>query len=50
VAHIVEIQADGYELEFIKNNFTNIPHRLNSTTVIWVGNIAKFIICNLMTI
>ena len=44
--YVIEIQADGDELEYIKNNFTNIPYS-NKRVVNWKGDIAKFIVRNL---
>jgi hypothetical protein len=40
--------ADGGERKFIKDNFTGLPFRLNSTgPTIWRGDCARFIADNL---
>lgn len=43
---IVEIQADGDELEYIQSKFTNIPMSTNRV-INWYGDIAKFITNNM---
>jgi hypothetical protein len=43
---IEEIQADGHELDYIKNNFSGIP-MCNKRLVIWRGPFAEFIYWNL---
>lgn len=44
---IVRIQADGDELELIKNSFTNIPIPTKKRVVQWFGEMAQFIFANL---
>ncbi len=44
---VVAVTADGHELEYIKQNFTNIPMVANRTIVVWTGNLAQFISWNL---
>jgi hypothetical protein len=42
IADVVEVQADGHELEWIKKSFTNLPYheyRVNN----WFGDQAKMI-------
>lgn len=39
-----EVEADGAELEYIKQNFTGIPFANHKDTVIWRGEFARFII------
>jgi hypothetical protein len=46
-AKITEIQADGDELAFIQQSFSNIPMPLHRRVVRWYGEIARFIIVNL---
>jgi hypothetical protein len=41
------VQADGDELEFIKDNFTNLPYRKDSRIIIYQGDFARFILDNL---
>lgn len=43
---IYEIQADGDELEFIREKFTNIP-MTNCSTVRWHDDMARYIVDNL---
>lgn len=45
---VVEVQADGDELEFIKESFTNIPFSVRNH-IIWKGEFARFIAENLPT-
>ena len=42
---VIEIQADGDELNHIYDNFKGIPWS-NRRVVIWRGNVAQFIIDN----
>lgn len=44
---IISIYADGKELEFIKDNFVNIPCRIGASTATWRGEFARFIYDNL---
>lgn len=58
INNIIEIQADGHELEFIKDNFSswiptkkrgniqifNIPFSNSSRVIRWFGDIAKCIV------
>jgi hypothetical protein len=44
--NIIEVQADGDELEYIKNKFTNIPMSTNRV-INWYGDIARFIASNM---
>lgn len=41
--YVSEIQADGDELEFLKENFVNLPYPKNARVVIWHGDLAKTI-------
>lgn len=43
--NILSVQAADYELDFIKEHFTNIS-MTDSRSVIWVGEEAKFIFEN----
>ena len=44
--HVTEVQADGHELEHIRDNFMNLP-TANRRVVRWHGEMAKFIVGNL---
>ena len=44
---IIEIHADGDELEFIKNNFANLPMANHVRVVRWTGEHARFILGHL---
>ena len=43
----VRLQADGHELEAIRDQFTNIPIHRTSRVVRWSGEMAAFIAMNL---
>ncbi len=43
----LRIEATGEELEFIAENFNNIPHTDCETKQIWNANFARFIIENI---
>jgi hypothetical protein len=43
----IEIRADRGELEFIRDNFTNIPYALHRYVQVWRGEFARFILDNL---
>jgi hypothetical protein len=43
---VEEVQADGDELEYIRNNFTNLP-TATGRVARWFGETARFIIANL---
>lgn len=47
VKHIKEVQADGDELEYIKNNFSHMPVNVNRRVNRWFGEMARFIVANL---
>lgn len=40
---VVEIQADGHELEYIRQNFKNLPDATHKRVVSWKGDMAQFI-------
>lgn len=40
---VVEIQADGHELQYIRDNFRNLPDCPYLKLVTWKGNWAQFI-------
>lgn len=40
---VVEIQADGHELEYIRARFNNLPDCPNARVVTWTGDFAQFI-------
>lgn len=42
LATVIEVQADGDELDWVKSNITGIPFNKN-TVQSWYGDIAKFI-------
>lgn len=44
---VMEIQADGDELEYIKRNFTNVPFHNSRRVMYWFGEMAQFIFANL---
>lgn len=44
---VASIQADGDELEFLLDNFTNLPMAKNASIVSWFGDMAKFVIHNI---
>lgn len=43
VDSLVEVQADGHELEFLKENFKNLPYMEGTPCMRWFGDIAKTI-------
>lgn len=45
---VISIQADGHELEFIAKNFSNIPIPKTNSVVIWYGEMARFILSNIV--
>ncbi len=44
---VIEMQADGDELDHIRNLYSNIPFRDGKRAVRWYGEMAKFIVGNL---
>lgn len=44
---LVEVQADGDELDFISVQYSNIPMVARNRIVRWFGDDAKFIVANL---
>lgn len=40
---VVEIQADGHELQYIRDNFRNLPDAINQRVISWKGELAQFI-------
>lgn len=42
----VNVQLDGHELEYLLENFQNIPHSTTKRVQIWYGDIGKFIVEN----
>lgn len=44
---ILDVYADGYELERIMDTFRNIPTVLGRSGVTWRGSVAQFIFDNL---
>lgn len=44
---ITEVQASGEELEFIKDNFRNLPYVLFKKVQYWRGEMAEYIYLNL---
>ncbi len=44
---VIEIQAKGPELEYIKQNFVNVPFHVSRPTQTWYGEMAQFIFANL---
>lgn len=44
---VVEVQADGDELEYVINRFKNIPYPSHQRVVKWHGDLAKLIANNL---
>ncbi len=47
VPKVTEVQADGHELEYIYENFTDLPHLSNGRVVRWFGDHARFIAGNI---
>lgn len=45
-AEVKSIQADGDELEYIKNSFCNIPYHKTKRVQKWEDELARFIIRN----
>ena len=46
--HIIEsVQASGEELEYVYENFVNIPRHKSNDVVKWYGDFACFIVDNL---
>lgn len=46
-SHVTEVQADGDELTYIGERFTNLPVDRLGSVVRWFGDHAKFIVSNL---
>jgi phosphotransferase system HPr-like phosphotransfer protein len=44
---LVEVQADGNELEQILKQFKDLPHNPDRRVHIWYGDLAKTILANL---
>ena len=42
-SEVLQVTADGYELEWIKENFENIPYHKIKPIQTWTGDIAAFI-------
>lgn len=40
---VVEIQLDGDELNYVVNNFVNVPYSKTKRVQNWYGDLAKFI-------
>lgn len=40
---VVEVYADGHELEYVRENFKNLPDAPNKRGVVWRGDLAQFI-------
>jgi hypothetical protein len=47
IAAVIEVMADGHELEHLHKQFDNIPFRLNKRVNRWFGAHAQFIAANL---
>jgi hypothetical protein len=47
IAAVIEVMADGHELEHILKNFYNMPFRTAKRVNRWFGDHAKFIAANL---
>lgn len=45
--NVLEVFADGAELDFIKKIFRDLPYKENFCT--WLGDMARFICANLST-
>jgi hypothetical protein len=45
-SQLVEIQLDGDELEYLIENFVNIPYSRKARIQNWYGDMAKFIVEN----
>lgn len=43
ISNVTEIQADGDELEWIRDSFTGIPDYINARVLNWYDDDAKFI-------
>jgi len=48
-SEVLFIEADGEELDFIRNNFESIP-LAHSDKIRWVGEMATFIISNIASL
>jgi len=44
---VIDIQADGDELDYIHDFFTNLPSRPKARVVVWLAPFAQFIYDNL---
>jgi hypothetical protein len=44
---VTDVQADGDELDYIINNFPNLPYPKHKRVVRWDGDLAKLIAYNL---
>jgi hypothetical protein len=45
--HVVDIQADGDELQAVYRQFRNLPEAPYNRVVTWTGDFARFIALNL---
>ena len=46
-SYVSSVQADGDELDYIKETMLHLPMRRDKSVVSWYGDHAKFIIANL---
>lgn len=44
---VIEVQADGHELEYIQKHMNNLPTAPKTRVVSWFGDHARFIAANL---
>lgn len=47
IQEVVEVQADGDELDHIESAFTGLPLAPKKRVVVWTGDFARFIVGNL---
>jgi len=43
----IEVQADGDELAYLKNEFVNLPYNRRASVQVWKGELAQFIYDNM---
>ena len=44
---VLEVQADGDELQYIREEFVSVPYPKHQSVVRWFGEMAAFIVHNL---
>lgn len=44
---VVDVYANGHELDYVKSHFTGLPMRLGTRAMTWRGDFAQFIYDNI---